>query len=202
LDDFKTINDRYDHSQGDKTLKSAGRNLSRSIRPGEDEGAHYSGDEFGVLLNVEFDEYLDEKEIKKRIEKILKRIINNIENNTKRPDDKSQPLSVGYQIITERTPFADVLNRTDKAAELSKIIRIIESKKGNDVVSCERIIDVAEIEETEQKYTKKEIRVGKAIRGMKRELFSAYKELTAEEILDAIYKIIDKLETKFENKKT
>ncbi len=195
LDDFKTINDKYGHSKGDRTLKSAGRNLSRSIRPGEDEGAHYSGDEFGILLDVEFDEYLDEEEIKKRIEKIIKRIVNNIEKNTERPDNKPQPLSVGYQTITEQTPFKDVLDRTDTAAELSKIIRIIESKRGNDVVSCERIIDVTEIEEIEQKYDKNEIRIGKAIRGMKRELFNAYQELTAEEILDAIYKIIDELET-------
>jgi diguanylate cyclase (GGDEF)-like protein len=49
LDDFKQINDRFDHSVGDKVLASVGHTLRTSIR-NTDLAGRLGGDEFCVLL--------------------------------------------------------------------------------------------------------------------------------------------------------
>lgn len=49
LDDFKQINDRYDHIMGDKVLAAIGQTLRRSIR-NTDLAGRLGGDEFCILL--------------------------------------------------------------------------------------------------------------------------------------------------------
>lgn len=49
LDDFKSINDRYGHTTGDRILRVAGERLDNLVRPG-DTVARLGGDEFVLLL--------------------------------------------------------------------------------------------------------------------------------------------------------
>ena len=74
LDDFKSVNDAKGHPAGDKVLTTFGTALDNSIRPG-DYGAHYSGDEFAIMLEMTFDEDISEEEMEKDIQTALARII-------------------------------------------------------------------------------------------------------------------------------
>ena len=49
LDDFKAINDRFGHAQGDEVLRTVGQFLRKRLR-GIDHAARLGGDEFVVLL--------------------------------------------------------------------------------------------------------------------------------------------------------
>lgn len=49
-DHFKAYNDLYGHVQGDELLKALGAAISGTLRPAQDLGARYGGDEFAVLL--------------------------------------------------------------------------------------------------------------------------------------------------------
>jgi len=49
LDSFKSVNDRFGHSQGDRLLKAVGEQLKRSVRE-SDVVCRWGGDEFVVLL--------------------------------------------------------------------------------------------------------------------------------------------------------
>jgi diguanylate cyclase (GGDEF)-like protein len=49
IDDFKRVNDRYGHAEGDRTLREVARALSQGIR-GADVAARLGGDEFALLL--------------------------------------------------------------------------------------------------------------------------------------------------------
>ncbi len=55
IDDFKFINDRYGHAEGDALLKHAGRTIAGHIRK-TDIAARLGGDEFAVLIPESGDE--------------------------------------------------------------------------------------------------------------------------------------------------
>ena len=49
VDNFKTVNDRYGHDQGNEVLKAVAKAIAGTLRQ-SDIAARYGGDEFGILL--------------------------------------------------------------------------------------------------------------------------------------------------------
>ena len=195
LDDFKIINDKEGHGVGDAVLKSVGKALGASIRP-NDFGAHYSGDEFGILLPMSFPQDMKDKEIEEKIEEILGRIVDKMQTQIKRPDGKTQELSAGYRIITkkDRGDFEDFHKDADTAAELSKVIRIIEEGKGKHVNSAERILSFSAVQEIMEKYAKGDMAKATAIRHMKRYLYELYPDMSAKFLREELEKFIRGIE--------
>lgn len=180
LDDFKAVNDNFSHQAGDEVLKKEGRALEAAIRP-TDWGAHYSGDEFGILMEMDFSEGTSMKDIRAKVKKeILPRIIQAMQKPKDRegktidirPDGKNQELSVGFKVIEakDKGEFEDFSKDADVASEFSKILRIIKENAGRKMESAERIIDFSEVIEMVKIYTQEERTIAKAIRDMKRTL--------------------------------
>lgn len=191
LDDFKTINDKYNHNTGDEVLKSVGRTLSESIRP-DDFGAHYSGDEFGILLPMSFPKNMTDKDVEDKVDEILGRIVNKMQEKIKRPDGKVQELSMGYRLIKieDVGDFEDFHKDADVAAELSKVIRIIEEGKNKPITSAERILSFGEVHGIVEKYAKDDMAKAKAIRNMKRHLCELYPNMPTEFLREELEKFV------------
>jgi diguanylate cyclase (GGDEF)-like protein len=52
IDQFKLINDRYGHQQGDLVLRELAKQVRATIRRGIDLGCRYGGEEFAIILPV------------------------------------------------------------------------------------------------------------------------------------------------------
>lgn len=171
-DDFKKINNTFNHEVGDSLLRSIGSAIDSVIRPETDFAAHYSGDEFGFMLNIHFDKNLSEKDDEKKITEIIKDKISKIQAKIKRPDNQIQELSTGFKIIdiNNKNDFGDNLAKSDEASELAKRIRIVEEGKGNNVSSPDRIINSTHFEQIEGGYSKEEMAIAKAERSLRRAL--------------------------------
>ena len=103
LDNFKHINDYYNHAVGDGLLVKIGQRVSNRLRPG-DMLARISGDEFLLLLNL-FD---GEKQIRPVIDEIL--------NDLKQPFyidafEVFSSCSIGVSLYPEHGRTYDVLRR-------------------------------------------------------------------------------------------
>ncbi len=177
LDDFKTVNDSPGgHPAGDNVLRSFGQALGEAIR-GNDIAAHYSGDEFGILLQMPKD-----SDTSATIQDILKRIIETVQESTTRPDTKIQELSVGYRVI-EATDISSGLqpehfvSDADKGVEVSKKLRILAEGRGNSMESADRIVDAREAELRLGEYLPKEIQRATAIRAARRGFMEAYPDI-------------------------
>lgn len=197
LDDFKTINDNYGHNAGDEVLRSFGRALESSVRP-DDSAAHYSGDEFGILLSFTPSSEIPKKDIELKIKIILERIISSIQEKVKRPDGKKQELSVGYRVITssDKGEFEDFHNDADGAAEMSKVIRIIEEGGGRTVESTDRILSIDGVKEIVKQYADKDLKSARTIRTMRRVVLESYPDISTEELTQTLQEIIEKFEKK------
>lgn len=90
LNCFKSINDSFGHSVGDRALVDAGKILRMSVR-NTDFACRYGGDEFIVILEIKRREELDS---------VVKRISRNVEryNTENRPPFKMS-FSMGYDIL-------------------------------------------------------------------------------------------------------
>jgi diguanylate cyclase (GGDEF)-like protein len=190
LDDFKSVNDAAGHIAGDKVLTTFGTALGNSIRP-EDYGAHYSGDEFAIMLEMTFDADISEEEIEKEIQKTLARIIEDSQAGTDRSKVKpdTQELSTGFVVVDKDNleEYDTLQTKADHASETSKILRIMEEDKGNEINSSGRIINYKDYEKIEKQYDKKTVKKAKFIRGAKREAITLFapeegKKETPEEI--------------------
>jgi diguanylate cyclase (GGDEF)-like protein/PAS domain S-box-containing protein len=108
LDNFKQINDRHGHPQGDAALKAAAELLRRSVRAG-DLVARLGGDEFAAWVGA-----ADKTEVLRRGEELaaaaagLQRFA---------PDgDKKLGFSIGIALLRpERDSDADLIARADRA---------------------------------------------------------------------------------------
>ncbi len=76
IDGLKGINDKYGHLAGDIALKFFGTKLNDALRPGPNTGGiHYSGDEFGIVLEMTYDANLSQQEVDKFIQKRISSIV-------------------------------------------------------------------------------------------------------------------------------
>jgi|GEM_PF-7094410 len=172
LDDFKPVNDRFGHKAGDELLQSFGQALASSIRPDDDFAAHYSGDEFGLIFKINLPEGTTKEAANDKIQEIIKRTITRVQQRTVRPDAAPQEISAGYKIINagDSGNFVQFHEEADKASEISKILKLLREVDGKKVNSVDRVIDYQNIDEIMAGYTKREIALARAMRGVKREL--------------------------------
>lgn len=90
LDDFKSINDRFGHSEGDKALVYVANILKNNFRK-EDFIARYAGDEFLIILEINR---------VAEIKDIVKRLKINIEKfNSKNTTPYKLSFSIGYDVF-------------------------------------------------------------------------------------------------------
>jgi len=187
LDEFKIINDKYGHVEGDNVLKSFGQALNNSIRP-DDFGAHFSGDEFGFMFTIKTN---NQEDINEQIEKVIKRICEQAQKETTRPDERTQELSIGYTVINKNNPsdFETTQQNADQGIELSKLLKSFDKK------SSERIINGDEAKKLLEKYTaqygKEEIELAQTVRSMKRPLQEVNPQATAKQIAKAVKAAIE-----------
>lgn len=113
LDDFKQINDTYDHAAGDEVLKGIARSLQDCVR-GEDTVARMGGDEFVVLS----EEVRNEPGAVTAAERILQAIARPI-----KVDDQeiSVKCSIGVAICPkDGEDLDDLILKADKAMYAAK----------------------------------------------------------------------------------
>lgn len=106
LDEFKTLNDRHGHAEGDKALIAVGRLLRRAVRD-SDVVARLGGDEFTVLA-IDADR-AGARLIQKRIEERVAKL------NASGLLAGSISLTVGHTRVrpTDHAPLAELLARAD-----------------------------------------------------------------------------------------
>ncbi len=111
LDDFKAINDRFGHAEGDRLLQKVAQAIDRVIREG-DLAARVGGDEFAVLLRHSEPDALAA---------IGERLVREIGAALPVPDGAGPGVSVGVAFF-ERPPAtaADALRLADQAMYLAK----------------------------------------------------------------------------------
>lgn len=177
LDNFKIINDKMGHQAGDAVIKSFGGSLAQSLqeaaRP-DDVVAHFSGDEFGLLLILPSN--VDEVQI-------LKRIIGNASLGTKRPmgegdtKEEIQGVSSGYSLVTREDIdditkknqsvedfFVTKLNEADQNSILSKAIAYAYENRQEHVHSGDRVIGV----NSRAEFSTAELELARSIHGTMR----------------------------------
>ena len=124
LDDFKTVNDTYGHSAGDKVLKIIAERLLRTVRK-SDMVARLAGDEFVTIINP----VTSRNDISFTCKRILARIIEPISLGKKTQLNIGASIGCYYVYPDESQDVDDILRRADKAmygAKLSGKGRIIE----------------------------------------------------------------------------
>ncbi|MBN1498836.1 MAG: GGDEF domain-containing protein [Spirochaetes bacterium] len=107
LDDFKIINDKYGHLEGDKALITITNILTATIR-NTDIAARYAGDEFVLVI---------ENSNSANITALIKRIQEKIKEYNRTADNKYiLSMSIGYHIVTDpkSETLESVINAADK----------------------------------------------------------------------------------------
>jgi diguanylate cyclase (GGDEF)-like protein len=105
LDDFKEINDRYGHLNGDELLSTAAAAMRAAVRD-HDACYRWGGDEFAVLLpGVE----------QEAAEKVAERISASVVATCIRPDGEPQTLAWGTAELASHMTASDLLASADLA---------------------------------------------------------------------------------------
>lgn len=109
LDNFKAVNDNYDHSEGDQVLKNVARILTSSVRESDVIG-RYGGDEFFILLPRASNEVA---------EIISHKILDNLKSD---PDLIRHNITASMGVCSSRisTDPARLVNLADVAAKKAK----------------------------------------------------------------------------------
>lgn len=98
LDDFKDVNDRFGHDEGDRVLQGVAHFISRHGRA-EDQLVRFGGDEFLVLIDVKSEEEVEL--VAQRIRDCAKR-------------EAPISLSVGYAVRRPGEKLVEVIRRADE----------------------------------------------------------------------------------------
>jgi diguanylate cyclase (GGDEF)-like protein len=104
LDNFKTVNDRFGHQEGDNLLLTFAQILNDSLRANE-KAYRFGGDEFCCLI---------ETEQRRAIDSVARRIMRNAAKNDllKR---HGVTVSIGGSVFSDNETVTDIFNRADKA---------------------------------------------------------------------------------------
>lgn len=109
VDYFKTINDTYGHSVGDKVIKTVGETILDNIRVG-DVGCRYGGDEFLIVFTTDRQDVIDNR---------MKKIVEEINKKVDIPDFDIT-LSVGIAFNDNNEKIDSLINKADDALYKSK----------------------------------------------------------------------------------
>lgn len=109
VDYFKTINDTYGHSVGDKVIKTVGETILDNIRVG-DVGCRYGGDEFLIVFTTDRQDVIDNR---------MKKIVEEINKKVDIPDF-DVTLSVGIAFNDNNEKIDSLINKADDALYKSK----------------------------------------------------------------------------------
>jgi diguanylate cyclase (GGDEF)-like protein len=194
LDGFKGANDEYGHIAGDELLKSFGRALNAAIRPGEGaNGIHFSGDEFGISLEMSFPSNLNEMQIQDLIQKRLEAIIKQASDKTKRPDNQKQEASAGFVIVKpeDNLTYDEIREMADKTAEISKLLAelpgIRARRQGTEElpIRCEdRVVMYEKNDDALANFTEAEVREARIRRGLNRPINNEFGRTTEQQTRD------------------
>lgn len=122
VDNLKSINDNFGHSEGDLALKEVGKIIQKSIRHDNDWAARYGGDEFLICLNkTDYDEaYQIAERIRQNIEEMHILLSNTNEQLT---------LSLGIHTMKDsKLTVEEIISIADK--------RMYEAKKSGKNTIC------------------------------------------------------------------
>jgi diguanylate cyclase (GGDEF)-like protein len=103
LDDFKDLNDRFGHLEGDRCLKQVTDAIDRALR-GADRGFRWGGDEFALLLpDTAYD----------GAEEAVTRIALEVMNSCSAPDGRSLTVSWGVAELDEGLGASGLFDQAD-----------------------------------------------------------------------------------------
>jgi diguanylate cyclase (GGDEF)-like protein len=113
LDNFKEVNDRFDHSLGDRVLCAVAETLSEELNAG-DLAARRGGDEFSVLVRDAVS--LDLDELRDRLERAIARARNAV------CPEVTPSGSVAYVLARPGEEIGGMLERADQALHDAKLL--------------------------------------------------------------------------------
>ncbi|HOX05477.1 MAG TPA: GGDEF domain-containing protein [Planctomycetota bacterium] len=109
IDDFKAINDRYGHQEGDRVLAAMGKAIAETIRA-TDSCCRYGGEEFAVILPA-----TDAQEAGVLAERLRARVTQNL------PAGRSVTVSIGVACCAQNTCTAqELVRQADEALYRAK----------------------------------------------------------------------------------
>jgi len=125
LDDFKIVNDKFGHVEGDKMIIEAGRVLKESLGRETDFIARLGGDEYVILLKDVSPE---------AIEVIKRKITHNLEKSNSAVSEEDRKIKFSFGVATNHDVAIDKYcqstdNITPKIVEMMADQRMYETKK-------------------------------------------------------------------------
>lgn len=111
IDNFKSVNDTYGHTIGDRVIELCGSSILSSIRS-DCKGVRYGGEEFVIITKCKFN----------IPEKIAKRVSNKFKTLTSQLNEINgkKTLSIGIASFNKEAEFFEIFDLADKALYKAK----------------------------------------------------------------------------------